>query len=55
MVHTVNYQPQVLCMLHNGQGHQGIERTTAFCWEQFYLNTMFQDATKYVKNAHIVK
>ena len=40
----------MLQLLHDGQGHQGIERTIALCWEQFYWNTMFQDATKYVKD-----
>ena len=39
----------MLCLLHDGQGHQGIERTIALCQEQFYWNTMFQDVTKYVK------
>ena len=32
---------QVLCLLHDGQGHQAIERATALCQEQFYWNTMF--------------
>ena len=49
MVLPIKFQAQVLQMLHDGQGHQGIERTVALCWEQFYWNTMFQDATKYVK------
>ena len=39
----------MLRLLHDGQGHQGIERNIALCWEQFYWNTMFQDVTKYVK------
>ena len=39
----------MLRLFHDGQGHQGIERTIALCWEQFYWNTMFQDVTKYVK------
>ena len=49
MVLPIKYQAQVLRLLHDGQGHQGIERTIALCWEQFYWNTMFQDVTKYVK------
>ena len=49
MVLPIKYQVQVLRLLHDGQGHQGIERTIALCWEQFYWNTMFQDVTKYVK------
>ena len=50
MVLPIKFQSQVLQLLHDGQGHQGIERTTALCWEQFYWNTMFQDVTKYVKD-----
>ena len=49
MVFPIKYQAQVLQLLHDGQGHQGIERTIALCQEQFYWNTMFQDVTKYVK------
>ena len=49
MVLPIKYQAQVLRLLHDGQGHQGIERTIALCWERFYWNTMFQDVTKYVK------
>ena len=39
----------MLQLLHDGQGHQGIERTIALCQERFYWNTMFQDVTTYVK------
>ena len=39
----------MLKLLHDGQGHQGLERTLALCWERFYWNTMFQDVTNYVK------
>ena len=49
MVLPIKYQAQVLWLLHDGQGHQGIERTIALCWEWFYWKTMFQDVTKYVK------
>ena len=49
MVLPIKYQAQVLHLLHDGQGHQGIERTIALCQERFYWNTMFQDVTKYVK------
>ena len=37
MILPVKYQVQVLQMLHNGQGHQGMERTTALCRECFLL------------------
>ena len=49
MVLPIKFQAQVLQLLHDGQGHQGTERTIALCWEWFYWNTMFQDATKYVE------
>ena len=49
MVLPIKFQAQVLQLLHDGQGHQGIEKTIALCWEQLYWNTMFQDAAKYVK------
>ena len=58
MVLPLKYQAQVLQLLHDGQGHQAIERTIALCQEQFYWNTMFQDATKCLKDFpqyHIVK
>ena len=51
----MKYQAQVLHLLHNDQGHQGIERTTALCLEQFYWKIMFQDTTNYVKNVYNVK
>ena len=49
MVLPIKYQAQVLRLLHDGQGHQGIERTIALFPERFYWNTMFQDVKKYVK------
>ena len=49
LILPVKYQAQVLSLLHDGQGHQGLENTLALCWERFYWNTMFQDITNYVK------
>ena len=49
MILPIKYQAQVLKLLHDGQDHQGLERTLALCWERFYWNTMFQDITNYVK------
>ena len=43
------YQAPVLTLLHDGQGHQGLEHTLVLCQERFYWNTMFQDVTNYVK------
>ena len=45
MVLLIKFQAQVLQLFHDGQGHQGIERTIALCQKQFHLNTMFQDVT----------
>ena len=50
MTLSIKYKTQVLCLLHDGQGHQGLEHTLALCWERFYWNTMFQDVTNYVQN-----
>ena len=50
MVLSLNYQEQVLQMLHNGQGHQGIERITALCRECFYWNTMYREIAQYIKD-----
>ena len=33
MVLLMKFQAQVLQLLHDGQGHQWIERTIALCWE----------------------
>ena len=52
MVLPIKYQAQVLRLLYDGQGHQGIERTIVLCWEQFYWNTMFQDLQSISKNVH---
>ena len=49
LILPIKYQAQVLTLLHDGQGHQGLERTLALCRERFYWNTMFQDATNYGK------
>ena len=49
MILSLKYQAQVLQMLHNGQGHQGIKRTTALCREHFYWSTMYKDLAEYVK------
>ena len=51
MVHPIKFQAQELQLLPDGQGHQMIERAIALCWEQFYWNTMSQDATRYVKES----
>ena len=36
MTLPIKYQVQVLQMLHDSQGHQGMERTTALCRGHFY-------------------
>ena len=50
LILPIKYQAQVLKLLHDGQGHQGLERTLALCCKRFYWNTMFQDVTNYAKN-----
>ena len=36
MILHIKYQAQVLKLLHDGQGHQGLEITLALCQERFY-------------------
>ena len=50
MILPMKYQVQVLQMLHDGQGHQGMERTMALCREHFYWNPVYKDEVEYVKN-----
>ena len=50
MILPLKYQAQVLQMLHDGQSHQGIERTTALCREHFYWSTMYRDIAEYIKD-----
>ena len=50
MILPLKYQVQELQMLHDGQGRQGIERTTASCREHFYQGTMYRDIAEYVKD-----
>ena len=49
MILLIPYQAQMLQMLHDGQGHQGVDQTIALCREQFYWNTMYKDVAEYVK------
>ena len=37
-------------MLHDGQGHQGVDQTIVLCREQFHWNTMYKDVAEYVKD-----
>ena len=37
-------------MIHDGQGHQGIDQTIALCRDQFYWSTMYKDIAPYVKD-----
>ena len=50
MILPLKCHAQMLQMLHDGQGHQGIERTTALCRECFYGSTMYKDVAEYVKD-----
>ena len=50
MILPLTYQVQVLQMLHDAQGHQGLGQTIAMCREQFYWNTMYKDVAQYVKD-----
>ena len=43
MILPIQYQVQVIQMLHDGQGHQGMKRTIALCSEHLYWNMMYKD------------
>ena len=45
MILPIKYQTQLLCLLHNCQGHQGLE--FALCKERFYLNNYVKDCPHY--------
>ena len=50
MILPIRYQVQMIQMLLNGQGHQGMKRTTTLGRECFYCSTMHKDVVGYVRN-----
>ena len=50
MILPLKYQVQVLQMLHDGQGHQGIDQTIALCRQQIYWSTMYKAIAQYIKD-----
>ena len=44
-----------MVMLHNENGHQGIECTVALVWERFYWGTMLYDIQSWVKHCQCCK
>ena len=50
MILPIRYQVQVLQILHDGQGHQSMERIVALCREHFYWKNMYKDVAEDVKN-----
>ena len=55
MILPIKYQVWVFQMLHDGQGHQSMQRTTTFCRECFYWNTMYKDIAECVQTVHGAK
>ena len=51
----LKYQTQVSQLLHDGQGHWGIDRTIALYWYQCYWNTMFQDVKGFMIDVPLVQ
>ena len=49
MILPIKYQVQVLQMLHDVQGHQGMERTIALGRDHFSWNMMYKDVEEYVE------
>ena len=54
MILTVKYQAWVLCLLHDDQGHQGLQQTLVLC-QEILLEYHVQDVTNYMKNVNIAK
>ena len=52
LVLPLEYHKTVLRMLHDDNGHQGLDQTLALVRERFYWSTMNHDATGYVTNCH---
>ena len=52
LVLPLEYNKTVLCMLHDGYGHWGLDWTLALVRERFYWSTMNHDTTEYVTNCH---
>ena len=46
------YHQDMLHILHDDYGHQGLDHTLALVIERYYWNTMYQDVTEYVINCH---
>ena len=50
LILSIEYRAQAMAMLHDENGHQGVERTVAFVQERFYWGTMLHDVQSWVKN-----
>ena len=55
MVLPIKYQAQVLHLLHDGQGHQGIERTIASAGSDFNGTQCSKTLPNMLKNVHVVR
>ena len=44
-----------MAMLHDENGHQGVEQTVALIQERFYWGTMLYDVQSWVKNCQHCK
>ena len=50
LILPIKYQEQMLQMLHDSHGHQGMERTITLCNLCFYWNTVYKDIAEYMNN-----
>ena len=50
LVLPAKYQYTLFKMLHNEQGHQGLERTLALFRERLFWSTLTRDVTEWIKN-----
>ena len=50
LILPIDYWPQAMAMLHDENGHQGVEWTVALIQERFYWGTMLYDIQSWVKH-----
>ena len=55
LILPIEYRAQAMAMLHDENGHQGVERTVALVRERFYWGTMLHDVHSLVKNCQHCK
>ena len=55
LILPIEFRAQVMELLHNEQGHQGVEHMLQLVQKQFYWSILLQDVTNWIKNVGGVK